>query len=163
MLATFHQATENDIHSAIAGKFQHPRINFSQYNSNTGAAAKKGQAEWAAMSWESRAAVFMKAAELLSGPWRWPVLAATVLGQSKNFFQAEIDASCELIDFLRFNVYFAQQIYEQQPESSKGVWNRMVYRPLEGFVYAATPVSNTCHVRNNLRSCSSISRQLAGI
>ncbi len=93
------------------------------------------------MSWESRAAVFMKAAELLSGPWRWTVLAATVLGQSKNYFQAEIDASCELIDFLRFNVYFAQQIYEQQPESSKGVWNRMIYRPLEGFVYAATPVS----------------------
>jgi 1-pyrroline-5-carboxylate dehydrogenase len=95
------------------------------------------------MSWESRAAVFMKAAELLSGPWRWTVLASTVLGQSKNYFQAEIDASCELIDFLRFNVHFAQQIYEQQPESSKGVWNRMVYRPLEGFVYAVTPVSHS--------------------
>jgi 1-pyrroline-5-carboxylate dehydrogenase len=123
-LATFHQATESDVQAAIT-------------------AAKKGQDEWAAMSWESRAAVFMKAAELLSGPWRWTVLAATVLGQSKNYFQAEIDASCELIDFLRFNVYFAQQIYEQQPESSKGVWNRMVYRPLEGFVYAATPFNFT--------------------
>jgi 1-pyrroline-5-carboxylate dehydrogenase len=131
------------VQAAITGnliKFYY--ANHSNVNNSNSTAAKKGQDEWAAMSWESRAAVFMKAAELLSGPWRWTVLAATVLGQSKNYFQAEIDASCELIDFLRFNVYFAQQIYEQQPESSKGVWNRMVYRPLEGFVYAATPVRN---------------------
>jgi 1-pyrroline-5-carboxylate dehydrogenase len=95
---------------------------------------------WSELDFETRASIFLKAAELLSGPWRWTLLAATILGQSKNFFQAEIDASVELIDFLRFNAYFAQEIYNEQLLSSKGVWNRMVYRPLEGFIYAITPV-----------------------
>src|SRR5690606_19413369 len=96
-----------------------------------------------------RAAIFLKAAELLSGPWRATLNAATMLGQSKNAYQAEIDSACELIDFLRFNVHFAEQIYTNQPLSSKGVWNRMQYRPLEGFVFAVTPF-NFSAIQGNL-------------
>ena len=100
------------------------------------------------MPWEQRAAIFLKAADLLAGPFRYKINAATMLGQSKNVFQAEIDASCELIDFLRFNVQYMTQIYKEQPESSPGIWNRLEYRPLEGFVFAITPFNFTAIAAN---------------
>ncbi|RZK30278.1 MAG: aldehyde dehydrogenase family protein, partial [Hymenobacter sp.] len=100
------------------------------------AAALAARPAWAALPWEERAAIFLKAADLLAGPYRARLNAATMLGQSKNAFQAEIDAACELIDFFRFNVYFMQEIYRQQPESAPGMWNRLEHRPLEGFVFA---------------------------
>src|SRR5690606_17023264 len=103
---------------------------------------------WANLGWEHRASIFLKAAELLAGPYRYKINAATMLGQSKNAFQAEIDAACELIDFLRYNVYFMSQIYHEQPESSAGIWNRMEYRPLEGFVFALTPFNFTAIAGN---------------
>ncbi len=113
------------------------------------AAAQKAKAEWAAMSFEDRAAIFLRAADLLAGPYRDTINAATMLGQGKNIHQAEIDAACELIDFLRFNVLFAEQIYKDQPNSSSGVWNQMQYRPLEGFVLAVTPFNFTA-IQGNL-------------
>ncbi len=103
------------------------------------AAAKQAAPGWAAMSFDDRAAVLLKAADLLAGPWRDTINAATMLGQSKTVHQAEIDAACELIDFWRFNVSFARDILAEQPVSSPGVWNRVDHRPLEGFVYAITP------------------------
>ncbi|GAA3952292.1 L-glutamate gamma-semialdehyde dehydrogenase [Hymenobacter algoricola] len=103
---------------------------------------------WAEMPWEHRAAIFLKAADLLAGPYRARINAATMLAQSKNCFQAEIDAACELIDFFRFNVHFMQQIYQQQPESLPGMWNRMEHRPLEGFVFALTPFNFTSIAAN---------------
>jgi 1-pyrroline-5-carboxylate dehydrogenase len=106
-------------------------------------AALAARHNWAEMPWEHRAAIFLKAAELLAGPYRARLNAATMLGQSKNAFQAEIDAACELIDFFRFNVYFLQEIYKQQPESAPGMWNRLEHRPLEGFVFALTPFNFT--------------------
>ena len=107
-------------------------------------AAKSAAPAWRALSIDDRAAVFLKAAELLSGPWRDTLNAATMLGQAKTVLQAEIDAACELIDFWRFNVHFARQIYAEQPvANSKGVWNRTDHRPLEGFVYAVTPFNFT--------------------
>ena len=99
--------------------------------------------KWANMQWEERAAIFLKAAELVAGPYRDRINAATMLAQSKTIFQAEIDAACELVDFLKFNVYSMQHIYSQQPKSDPGVWNRLGYRPLEGFVYAITPFNFT--------------------
>ncbi|MEZ4411669.1 MAG: L-glutamate gamma-semialdehyde dehydrogenase [Gemmatimonadales bacterium] len=105
--------------------------------------ATAAQREWAAMPFADRAAVFLKAADLLAGPWRQVVNAATMLGQSKTAYQAEIDSACELIDFLRFNVHFAERLYEEQPVSSPGIWNRMDHRPLEGFIYAITPFNFT--------------------
>ena len=99
--------------------------------------------KWANMKWEERAAIFLKAAELVAGPYRDRINAATMLAQSKTIFQAEIDAACELVDFLKFNVYSMQHIYSQQPKSDPGVWNRLGYRPLEGFVYAITPFNFT--------------------
>jgi 1-pyrroline-5-carboxylate dehydrogenase len=107
------------------------------------AAAAEAWRDWSRTSWEDRAAVLLRAAELLSGPWRSTLTAATMLGQSKTAHQAEIDAACELIDFWRFNVEFMLRIYEEQPESGPGVWNRMEYRPLEGFVFAVTPFNFT--------------------
>lgn len=104
--------------------------------------------EWASWSFEERAAVFLKAADLLAGPWRQRINAATMLGQSKTVYQAEIDSACELIDFLRFNVGFADKIHKEQPLSSAGVWNQMDYRPLEGFVYAVTPFNFTAIAGN---------------
>lgn len=98
---------------------------------------------WASLDWEHRASIFLKAADLLAGPYRYKMNAATMLGQSKNAYQAEIDSACELIDFLRFNVYFMSQIYADQPESGPGVWNRIEYRPLEGFTFALTPFNFT--------------------
>ena len=99
--------------------------------------------KWANMQWEERAAIFLKAAELVAGPYRDRINAATMLAQSKTIFQAEIDAACELVDFLKFNVHSMQHIYSQQPKSDPGVWNRLGYRPLEGFVYAITPFNFT--------------------
>ncbi len=106
-------------------------------------AAQKAWREWSNWSFEDRAAVFLKAADLLAGPWRPIVNAATMLGQSKTAYQAEIDSACELIDFWRFNVHFAEQVYKEQPHSSPLTWNRMDHRPLEGFVYAITPFNFT--------------------
>jgi 1-pyrroline-5-carboxylate dehydrogenase len=106
-------------------------------------AALSAREMWASMPWEDRAAIFLKAAELLSGPYRAKINAATMLCQSKNVYQAEIDSACELIDFLRFNVSYMNEIYRIQPESSPGIWNRMEWRPLEGFVFALTPFNFT--------------------
>lgn len=103
---------------------------------------------WANLGWEHRASIFLKAAELLAGPYRYRINAATMLGQSKNAYQAEIDSACELIDFLRFNTYYMTQLYQEQPESSPGVWNRMEYRPLEGFTFALTPFNFTAIAGN---------------
>ncbi|MBO0939725.1 L-glutamate gamma-semialdehyde dehydrogenase [Fibrella sp. HMF5335] len=111
-------------------------------------AALSARAAWGAMSWEHRASIFLKAAELLAGPYRAKINAATMLGQSKNVYQAEIDSACELIDFLRFNVHYATEIYKQQPYSPTGVWNRVEYRPLEGFVFALTPFNFTAIAGN---------------
>ncbi|MBO0322634.1 L-glutamate gamma-semialdehyde dehydrogenase [Muricauda sp. CAU 1633] len=107
---------------------------------------------WANLTWEQRAAVFLKAADLIAGPYRAKINAATMMAQSKTIHQAEIDAACELIDFLRFNVEYMSQIYAEQPESSEGIWNRVEYRPLEGFTYAITPFNFTA-IAGNLPSC----------
>ncbi|MBT8237024.1 MAG: L-glutamate gamma-semialdehyde dehydrogenase [Croceitalea sp.] len=103
---------------------------------------------WANLTWEQRAAIFLKAAELIAGPYRAKINAATMMAQSKTIHQAEIDAACELIDFLRFNVEYMSQIYEEQPDSAEGIWNRVEYRPLEGFVYAITPFNFTAIAGN---------------
>ena len=103
---------------------------------------------WSQMPWEQRAAIFLRAAELVAGPYRAKINAATMIAQSKTVHQAEIDAACEYIDFLRFNVEFMSQIYEEQPDSSEGIWNRVEYRPLEGFVYAITPFNFTAIAGN---------------
>ncbi|MBA2571704.1 MAG: L-glutamate gamma-semialdehyde dehydrogenase [Gemmatimonadetes bacterium] len=129
VLATYHKARPEDVRAAID-------------------AAREAQREWMHYSWEDRAAVFLRAAELLAGPWRQKLNAATVLGQSKTAHQAEIDSACELIDFFRFNVHFAERLYREQPESSPGVWNRMDHRPLDGFVYAVTPFNFTAIAAN---------------
>jgi len=119
------------------------------------AAAMRAKKNWEAMSWENRASIFLKAAELLAGKHRARINAASMLCQSKNVFQAEIDAACELIDFLRFNVKFAEEIYQQQPISSRGIWNRMEWRPLEGFVFAITPFNFTS-IAGNLPTSAAI-------
>lgn len=111
-------------------------------------AALGAKSAWAELSWEHRASVFLKAADLIAGPYRAKLNAATMLGQSKNAYQAEIDSACEIIDFLRFNVYYMSQIYGQQPASSNGVWNRLEQRPLEGFVFALTPFNFTAIAGN---------------
>jgi 1-pyrroline-5-carboxylate dehydrogenase len=110
--------------------------------------ALNARSAWGNLTWESRATIFLKAADLLAGPYRDEMNAATMLCQSKNVFQAEIDASCELIDFLRFNVAYMQQIYAEQPESAEGILNRLEYRPLEGFVFAITPFNFTAIAAN---------------
>ena len=124
VLADWHRATPAHVEQAIS-------------------AANDARAEWANWAWEDRAAVFLRAAELLTTTWRSTLNAATMLGQSKTVFQAEIDAACELIDFWRFNASFAQQLYDEQPVSSNFMWNQLDYRPLEGFVYAVTPFNFT--------------------
>ncbi len=123
-LADWHAADPEHVHEAIA-------------------ASKRVAREWASWRWEDRAAIFLRAAELLTTTWRQTLNAATMLGQSKTAFQAEIDSASELIDFLRFNAHFAQELYAEQPNSSHGVQNRTDYRPLEGFVYAVTPFNFT--------------------
>jgi len=124
VLGTMHNAVDEDVADAIAAA----------------AAAAPG---WRAMSFDDRAAILLRAADLLAGPWRATVNAATILGQSKSVYQAEIDAACELIDFWRFNVHFARRLLAEQPQSAPGTWNRMEYRPLEGFVLAITPFNFT--------------------
>ncbi len=111
-------------------------------------AALRAKEDWENMPWQDRAAIFLKAADLLSGPYRNQINAATMLGQSKNVFQSEIDAVAELADFLRYNVQYMTEIYETQPHSSDGIWNRMEYRPLEGFVFAITPFNFTAIAGN---------------
>lgn len=111
-------------------------------------AALAAKANWENLPWEQRAAIFLKAADLIAGPYRAKLNAATMLGQSKNAYQAEIDSACEFIDFLRFNVSFMSQIYNDQPQSGKGMWNRIEYRPLEGFVFALTPFNFTAIAGN---------------
>ena len=106
-------------------------------------AAMAARKKWANMSWEHRASIFLKAADLLAGPFRAKLNAATMLAQSKNVMQAEIDAACELIDFFRFNVQYMSQLYKEQPESQPGMWNRLEHRPLEGFIFALTPFNFT--------------------
>jgi 1-pyrroline-5-carboxylate dehydrogenase len=110
--------------------------------------ALKSRTAWASLPWEQRASIFLKAADLIAGPYRAKINASTMLAQSKTIHQAEIDAACELIDFLRFNVSYMSQIYAEQPESSEGIWNRVEYRPLEGFIYAITPFNFTAIAGN---------------
>lgn len=117
-------------------------------------AAMAAKEKWAALSWEHRASIFLKAAELIAGPYRAKLNAATMLGQSKNVYQAEIDSACEIIDFLRFNVQYMTEIYSDQPISSPGVWNRIEWRPLEGFIYALTPFNFTAIAGNLPTSCA---------
>lgn len=137
LLATYNQGTKEHVSEAI----------------NAALAAKT---EWENLPWEQRAAIFLKAADLIAGPYRCKLNAATMLGQSKNAFQAEIDAACELIDFLRFNVKYMSEIYEQQPPvSPKGSWNRLEQRPLEGFVFALTPFNFTA-IAGNLPSSAAM-------
>ncbi len=112
------------------------------------AAALAAKENWSNLSWEYRASIFLKAAELLAGPYRYKINAATMLGQSKSAYQAEIDSACELIDFLRYNVQYMSEIYSEQPDSSPGVWNRLEYRALEGFVFALTPFNFTAIAGN---------------
>ena len=118
-------------------------------------AALAARSEWAALTWEQRAAIFLKAADLIAGPYRAKINAATMMAQSKNIHQAEIDAACEFIDFLRFNVEYMSQIYQEQPDSAEGMWNRVQYRPLEGFVYAITPFNFTA-IAGNLPSSAAM-------
>ena len=110
--------------------------------------AMEARKKWSAMTWEQRAGIFLRAAELIAGPYRAKINAATMLAQSKTIHQAEIDAACELIDFLRFNVQFMTEIYSEQPESTTEAWNRLEYRPLEGFIYAITPFNFTAIAGN---------------
>jgi len=132
-------------HKHILGHFHLGDKSHVEQAINAAMAAKE---LWSTLSWEYRASIFLKAADLLAGPYRYKMNAATMLGQSKNAFQAEIDSACELIDFLRFNVHFMGEIYSDQPESSPGVWNRIEYRPLEGFVFALTPFNFTAIAGN---------------
>ncbi|NVK83116.1 MAG: L-glutamate gamma-semialdehyde dehydrogenase [Cytophagia bacterium] len=132
-------------HQHILGYFSEGDASHVQASIDAAMAAKK---DWAAMSWENRAAIFLKAAELIAGPYRDKINAATMLGQSKNAFQAEIDSACEIVDFLRFNVQYMTEIYKQQPDSAAGIWNRVEQRPLEGFVFALTPFNFTAIAGN---------------
>lgn len=127
-------------HNHVLGHFSEGEASHVKDAINAALAAK---GDWEKMTWENRASIFLKAADLLAGPYRAKINAATMLGQGKNVHQAEIDAACEFIDFLRFNVAFMQEMYMQQPISSEGIWNRMEYRPLEGFIFAITPFNFT--------------------
>jgi 1-pyrroline-5-carboxylate dehydrogenase len=129
VVGTYHLAEKKHIDTAISS-------------------ALEARVQWSQMPWEQRAAIFLRAADLIAGPYRAKINAATMIAQSKNVFQAEIDAACELIDFLRFNVKFMSDIYKDQPASSSGVWNRVEYRPLEGFIYAITPFNFTAIAAN---------------
>lgn len=129
IVGVYHQAEKKHIEAAIS-------------------TALEAKEDWAKMAWEQRAGIFLKAAELLAGPYRAKINAATMIAQSKTIYQAEIDAACELIDFLRFNVQYMTQIYNEQPKSTADMWNRVEYRPLEGFVYAITPFNFTAIAGN---------------
>lgn len=136
VIGTFHKGDASHVEAAIE-------------------AALAAKDRWSNMPWEHRASIFLKAAELISGKYRYKINAATMLAQGKNCFQSEIDSVCELADFLRFNVEYMVQIYSEQPESSPGVWNRMEYRPLEGFVFALTPFNFTA-IAGNLPSSAAL-------
>ncbi|MEX1188592.1 MAG: L-glutamate gamma-semialdehyde dehydrogenase [Bacteroidia bacterium] len=144
--------TEEKIKLKQPHKIKHELGSFSRGNAShvkeAIAAALGAKESWEKMAWEQRAAIFLKAADLIAGPFRAELNAATMLGQSKSAYQAEIDSACEFIDFLRFNVQYMAQIYAQQPESSPGVWNRLEQRPLEGFVFALTPFNFTAIAGN---------------
>lgn len=132
-------------HKHIVGQYH---VAEKKHVDNAIANALDSRQEWANLSWEQRAAIFLKAADLIAGPYRAKINAATMIAQSKTIHQAEIDAACEFIDFLRFNVEFMSQIYTEQPESAEGIWNRVEYRPLEGFIYAVTPFNFTAIAGN---------------
>ena len=136
VIGTFHKGDASHVEAAIE-------------------AALAAKDRWSNMPWEHRASIFLKAAELISGKYRYKINAATMLAQGKNCFQSEIDSVCEFADFLRFNVEYMTQIYSEQPESSSGVWNRMEYRPLEGFVFALTPFNFTA-IAGNLPSSAAL-------
>jgi 1-pyrroline-5-carboxylate dehydrogenase len=136
VVGTFHLAEKSHVEEAIA-------------------TALEARKSWSQMPWEQRAGIFLKAAELIAGPYRAKINAATMMAQSKTVHQAEIDAACELIDFLRFNVQFMTDIYMEQPESTSDAWNRVEYRPLEGFTYAVTPFNFTA-IAGNLPSCMAL-------
>jgi 1-pyrroline-5-carboxylate dehydrogenase len=139
------QATNPCAHREVLADFHRAR---PEHVERAVRAARDAHREWANWAWEDRAAVFLRAAELLATTWRDTMNAATMLGQSKTAHQAEIDAACELIDFFRFNAHFAQQLYEEQPLSTSATWNQLDYRPLEGFVYAVTPFNFTAIAGN---------------
>ena len=132
-------------HQRVIG---HAHFGTSEHVKQAIDAALEARAAWSALDWEQRASIFLRAAEMLAGPWRTRINASTMLAQGKNLHQAEIDAACEFIDFLRFNCHFAQEIYAQQPESAPGLWNRLEYRALEGFVFAITPFNFTAIAGN---------------
>ncbi|MEJ6710725.1 MAG: L-glutamate gamma-semialdehyde dehydrogenase [Flavobacteriales bacterium] len=132
-------------HQHVVGNYHKGDASHAQKAIKAALAAKN---DWASMKWEHRASIFLKAADLLAGPFRARMNAATMVAQSKNIHQAEIDASCELIDFLRFNVQYMTDIFMEQPDSSDGIWNRMEFRPLEGFIYAITPFNFTSIAAN---------------
>ena len=136
-------------HSRIVGEYYLAQPSDIDFAIDSALKVKKS---WEAMSWENRSAIFLKAAELIAGPYRSKINAATMIGQSKTVHQAEIDSACELIDFLRFNVEYVTQIYSNQPASDSDAWNRVEYRPLEGFVYAVTPFNFTA-IAGNLPTC----------
>ena len=136
-------------HQKIVGEYYIAEPKHIDVAIDSALAAKEN---WENMSWENRSAIFLKAAELIAGPYRSKINAATMIGQSKTVHQAEIDSACELIDFLRFNVEYVTQIYSNQPESENDAWNRVEYRPLEGFVYAVTPFNFTA-IAGNLPTC----------
>ncbi len=141
VLADFHQAGETEVQQAIA-------------------ASQEAWEPWSEMAWEDRAAVFLKAADLLAGPWRDTVNAATMLNQSKTVYQAEIDSACELIDFWRFNTHYMRQIYTEQPGSVRGIWDTLEYRALEGFVFAVAPFNFTS-ISGNLPTSPAIMGNVA--
>ena len=132
-------------HGKVLGHFSYGTSAHVQQAIDAALAARPA---WSSLAWEHRAAVFLKAADLVAGPYRSTINAATMLSQGKNCFQAEIDAACEFADFLRFNAYYAQEIHAQQPESADGIWNRLEYRALEGFVFAITPFNFTAIAGN---------------
>ena len=136
-------------HQKIVGEYYLAETEHIDTAIDSALAAKEN---WENMPWENRSAIFLKAAELIAGPYRSKINAATMIGQSKTVHQAEIDSACELIDFLRFNVEYVTQIYSNQPESDSDAWNRVEYRPLEGFVYAVTPFNFTA-IAGNLPTC----------
>ncbi len=132
-------------HQHIIGTYHRAEKKHIEYAIETALEARK---KWSVMPWEQRAAIFLRAAELIAGPYRAKINAATMMAQSKTIHQAEIDASCEFIDFLRFNVQYMTEIYAEQPESTSDTWNRLEYRPLEGFIYAITPFNFTAIAGN---------------
>ena len=142
VVGTYHKAGEKEVQEAIEASLMAHR-------------------QWAKMDWQDRASIFLRAADILAGPWRSLLNAASMLCQSKNVFQAEVDAACEFIDFLRFNAFFAMKIYEQQPPiSTAGTWNRLEYRSLEGFIFASTPFNFTS-IAGNLPSAPAIMGNVA--